>query len=469
VLREKPAYWSHDKNTIRLEDNSVYLLRGVGKDGATVRFVLSGDRLTVGRQGEIRLAHESVSRRHALLEFREEGWLLTDLDSRNGTFVNRAAVRRHYLNVGDFVRFGKVTVRFESVDMGESKDDETRAVTMDTVKTQLAGLAFRSLVGRSPVLGQAMKLASRAAKSDATVLVFGESGTGKELFARLVYSESNRRKGKFLAVNCSAIEPTLLGSTLFGHEKGAFTGADRQKDGLFQEADGGTLFLDEIGDISPEMQVKLLRVLQEGEFMRVGGTDTIKTDVRVICATNRDLPKAVQEGKFRQDLYYRLNVIKIDIPPLRARREDIPDLVNHFCAQMGGEAAKPFTEAAMAAMCAYGWPGNVRELQNVVSRAVILAEGCEVDVGDLPAEIRSPAPAVRLPVEDGRPAVPVGANLSEIEAAHIRATLEACGGNKKLAAAKLGISRSTLYEKLRECPEAGHGCPVSGHDQAETA
>ena len=447
---------------------SNYLLRGVGADGGSVRFVLSSDAMTIGRQGDIKLHHESVSRQHAKLELREGEWVLTDLESRNGTFVNRASVQRHVLTPGDIIRFGRVTLRFEVVDSGVPEDDETRAMTMAELTVARDVLQFRSLVGRSAALRGAMRLAAKAAKSESTVLIFGESGTGKELFARLVYSESNRRKGKFLAVNCSAIESTLLGSTLFGHEKGAFTGADRMKTGLFEEANGGTLFLDEIGDISMDMQVKLLRVLQEGEFMRVGGTETLKTNVRVICATNRDLPKAIADGKFREDLYYRLNVIKIDLPPLRDRKEDIPDLANHFAAQLGGEAAKTFTEGAMAALVGYSWPGNVRELQNVVSRAVFLADGQEIDVGDLPKECLVPC-ASCLERESDAPSTKhqaPGTNLAEMEAAHIRATLEACGGNKKLAAEKLGISRSTLYEKLRECPIPGQGCPGAGRGMA---
>ena len=296
-----------------------------------------------------------------------------------------------------------------------------------------------------------MKLAVRAAKSDATVLLFGESGTGKELFARLIYEESNRRKRKYLAVNCSAIEQTLLSSTLFGHEKGAFTGADKQKLGLFEEADGGTLFLDEIGELSQDMQVKLLRVLQEGEFMRVGGTEPVKVDVRVLTATNKDLARLVAEGKFREDLYYRLNVIQITLPPLRDRLGDVEDLVRHFVSEIGGPT-RSISSEAMSVLSAYSWPGNVRQLRNVMERTIILSQNDELQPEDFPPEIRvkSAAPSPRTD------------NLADVEGAHIRATLEACGGNKKLAAERLGISRSTLYEKLKECPIFGRDCLDTG-------
>ena len=305
----------------------------------------------------------------------------------------------------------------------------------------------------------------RAAKSDATVLVFGESGTGKELFARLIYEESLRKDRKFLAVNCSAIEQTLLGSTLFGHEKGAFTGADRQKKGLFEEANGGTIFLDEIGELSHDMQVKLLRVLQEGEFMRVGGTETVKVDVRVITATNRDLAQAVKEGKFREDLYYRLNVIQIHLPPLRERAGDVADLVRHYTSLIGGPT-RSVSAAAMAALVAYPWPGNVRQLRNVMERTLVLSPNDVLELADFPEEIQavriaasssdpSTGPSTTDSSTSGTGGLPVHGDdssptddLAEMERRHIRSVLEACGGNKKLAAERLGISRSTLYEKL---------------------
>ena len=439
--------------------NTQYVLKGVGPNGEAVRFVLSGERMVVGRQGEINLYHNSVSRLHAQLECRDGDWILTDLDSKNGTFVNRAVIRRHRLMDGDVIRFGRVTLRFEAVETDVSPDAPTGAMTMDEMTAIRDRLRFTSLVGRSESLRQAMQMAARAAKSKATVLVLGESGTGKELFSRFIYSESDRRKGKFLAVNCGALSESLQDSTLFGHEKGAFTGADRQRKGMFEEADGGTLFLDEVGELTSDSQTKLLRVLQEGEIMRLGSMDTIKVDVRLICATNRNLAKMVEEGKFRQDLYYRLNVIKIRLPPLRDRREDIPDLVNHFAAKYGGETAKPFSPEAMAALTAYGWPGNIRELQNVVESASIMAMGAEIELGDLPAEIAGAepsSPVAASPIEAASSgASPVAAevepqpqNLEEIELRHILSVLESVGGNKKLAAQQLAISRSTLYEKL---------------------
>lgn len=257
----------------------------------------------------------------------------------------------------------------------------------------------------------------------------------------------------------------MLSSTLFGHEKGAFTGADKQKLGLFEEADGGTLFLDEIGELSQDMQVKLLRVLQEGEFMRVGGTEPVKVDVRVLTATNKDLARLVAEGKFREDLYYRLNVIQITLPPLRDRPGDVEDLVRHFVSEIGGPT-RSISSEAMSVLSAYSWPGNVRQLRNVMERTIILSQNDELQPEDFPPEIR----ATRSPTGEGVVATQsghVGAyprtdNLADVEGAHIRATLEACGGNKKLAAERLGISRSTLYEKLKECPIFGRDCLDTG-------
>ena len=435
-----------------------------------MRYALGGGTASVGRHGVVRLPDPSVSREHAVFTKNGDAWLLTDAGSRNGTFVNGVAIQRKLVYPGDVVKFGKVTLRVESDEENDGcYDGETCAITMCPTQTSTpVGPGAQALVGRSEALRSAMRLAARAAKSNATVLLFGESGTGKELFARLVWEESARSGKKFLPVHTGAIENSLLASTLFGHEKGAFTGADRQKKGLFEEADGGTIFLDEIGEINGETQVKLLRVLQEGEFMRVGGTEPVKVDVRVICATNRDLAAAVKEGKFREDLYYRLNVIQIHLPPLRERTGDIADLVRHYVSVIGG-AGRSVSPEAMAALERYRWPGNVRELRNVVERMVVLGQHDRLEVEDLPPEIRNREDGERdgeVAGAAGRAATgsPSTASLADMERKHIQSVLESCGGNKKLAAERLGISRSSLYEKLKELDDS---CPHTGHHVSE--
>ena len=447
----------------RAMNSTCPILSGTLPDGKPERFALLGDRMTIGRQGDVLLHHSSVSRAHALIERREDGWLVSDLGSRNGTFVNGVAVQRRLLVPGDVVAFGRVKLRFELEGDDNSDDAETCAMTLDALTNTGMVDSATALVGRSEALLNAMRMARRAARSNATVLIFGESGTGKELFSRLVYEESNRTGKPFVAVHSSAIEPNLLGSTLFGHEKGAFTGAVGQKKGLFEEADGGTIFLDEIGELSADMQVKLLRVLQEGEFMRVGGTVPIHVDVRVICATNRDLVEAVKEGKFREDLFYRLNVIQIVLPPLRERKGDIPDLVRHFIDMLSGRT-RGISNDALDALMLYPWPGNVRELRNVVERALVLSENDKLELDDFPPEIAKAA-SQKLPIEkpggpssspelsaDAQPTTFDMAqtdDLAEMERRHILNVLDQCNGNKKLAADRLGISRSTLYEKLK--------------------
>lgn len=435
---------------------------------------LERNRLIVGRLGDVALHESSVSREHAVMTWNGIEWILTDLGSRNGTFVNGAAIQRKAVSPGDKLKFGRVVMTLldaDEQDYGDADEGETRLLTREASTILPSGPGAQALVGRSDALRNAMKTAARAAKSNATVLLFGESGTGKELFARLVWEESARAGKKFLPVHTGAIESSLLASTLFGHEKGAFTGADRLKKGLFEEADGGTIFLDEIGEINGETQVKLLRVLQEGEFMRVGGTEPVKVDVRVICATNRDLAAAVKEGRFREDLYYRLNVIQIHLPPLRERKGDIADLVRHYTGIIGGPE-KSVSPETMSALERYGWPGNVRELRNVVERMVVLSRHDQLEVEDLPPEIseletvrqeqRSAPSAVENTSGDGVP--PSSASLAEFERRHIASVLESCGGNKKLAAERLGISRSSLYEKLKDVEGA---CPQTGHEVSE--
>ena len=445
-------------------------------------FRLAQERISVGRLGDIALHEPSVSREHAVLSWNGSEWVVTDLGSRNGTCVNGVAVQRKAVVPGDKLKFGRVVLALADAEGSDEADDaETRLMTREMSTFIPNGPGAQALVGRSEALRSAMKIAARAAKSNATVLLFGESGTGKELFARLVWEESARSSKKFLPVHTGAIESSLLASTLFGHEKGAFTGADKLKKGLFEEADGGTIFLDEIGEINGETQVKLLRVLQEGEFMRVGGTEPVKVDVRVICATNRDLEAAVKEGKFREDLYYRLNVIKIHLPPLRDRVGDIADLVRHYVALMGG-MEKGVSSEAMAALERYSWPGNVRQLRNVVERMVVLSTHDVLDVGDIPPEITAVStagcvePSASPPLDGKVGGVDHDASsiqsLADIERRHIASVLESCGGNKKLAAERLGISRSSLYEKLKEfdgaCPQNGHGLSDRRTETSET-
>ena len=303
----------------------------------------------------------------------------------------------------------------------------------------------RSIIGNSLAMRQTMEMVHQVAPSTANVLLMGESGTGKELFARAIHAGSNRAGAAFIAVNCAALPETLLEAELFGHEKGAFTGATARRQGRFELADGGTLFLDEIGETSPQVQVKLLRVLQEGEFERVGGSRTVGVDVRIVAATNKDLEAEVEAGRFREDLFYRLNVISVGLPPLRDRKDDVPLLAHHFLKIYAQKNAKPvgaITREAMDALMAWNWPGNVRELENAIERAVVLCRGDAVGVDELPPQIRRGGAAVKVLH------IPIGTSLDEIERTVIRETLAATKGDKKLAAQLLGIATRTIYRKI---------------------
>ncbi|MEW6111874.1 MAG: sigma 54-interacting transcriptional regulator [Thermodesulfobacteriota bacterium] len=303
---------------------------------------------------------------------------------------------------------------------------------------------FRGLIGKDSKMQVVYRLIADIAKTDATVLIQGESGTGKELVARAIHQESHRRDKKFVVINCSAYPDTLLESELFGHERGAFTGAIRRRSGRFELADGGTVFLDEVGEIPPQAQVKLLRVLQTRQFERVGGSEALTVDVRVVAATNKLLADEVEKGKFRDDLFYRLNVIPIHLPPLRERRNDIPALANRFLRRFAAHQGKDihgFSSEAMRLMLDYDWPGNVRELENSVEHAVVLAKRDQVDAHDLPHGRRN---NVR------RNAAPQTTSIRQSEKALLQQVLEECGWNKAEAARMLGIGRSTLYAKLRK-------------------
>jgi two-component system response regulator HydG len=313
------------------------------------------------------------------------------------------------------------------------------------LKTRVEHTAeFSGIIGKDPQMQKIYRLIEDIAPTDTTVLIQGESGTGKELVARAIHRKSQRMDKPFIVINCSAYPATLLESELFGHEKGAFTGAIRQKSGRFEQADGGTVFLDEIGEIAPSAQIKLLRVLQSQKFERVGGEKTLTVNVRVLAATNKELLQEVQEGSFREDLFYRLNVIPIQLPPLRKRHNDIPLLARHFLRRFATEQNKEiqdFSSEAMRLLLDYPWPGNVRELENSIEHAAVLAKQSNVEISDLPSTIRNAAASVSSETRG---------TIFENEKKLLQEVLEECDWNKKKAALQLGISRSTLYEKLKK-------------------
>ncbi len=314
---------------------------------------------------------------------------------------------------------------------------------------------FHNIVGDSPELHAVFDVVKRAAPTKATVLILGESGTGKELIAQALHEESTRKDKAFIKVNCAALTESLLESELFGHEKGSFTGAVARKEGRFELADGGTLFLDELGEIPASIQVKLLRVLQQREFERVGGTQTLKVDVRIVAATNRDLAREVQEGRFREDLYYRLNVVAVTLPPLRQRKGDIPQLFNFFVdkyTKQYGKEIRGTAPGVMNALLSHDWPGNVRELENVTERAVVLAGGPELTADDLPPTLRGPRPKGR----SAGSLIP-GGTLYDIEREAILQTLEMVGGSTSRAAEVLDISVRKIQYRLKEYAEEKEG------------
>ncbi|MGH9401769.1 MAG: sigma-54-dependent transcriptional regulator [Terriglobia bacterium] len=307
---------------------------------------------------------------------------------------------------------------------------------------------FKNIIARSPKMQEVLAVVDRVAPTNSTILLGGESGVGKDLIARAIHQHSRRSSGPFVKINCAAIPENLLESELFGYERGAFTGAVTAKPGKFELADKGTIFLDEIGDVPPTIQVKLLRVLQEREFERLGGTKTLKVDVRLVAATNRDLRAALEQGAFREDLYYRLNVVPINIPPLREHKEDIPDLVRYFLERFAGEAGKQIsglTPPALKMLMDFHWPGNVRELENIIERAVALSRTPEIDAPDIQLDL---SPAKPLVNGSTGPFPPPGMTLEQFEDEIIRESLRRAGGNKSQAARQLGLSRNALRYRL---------------------
>lgn len=319
--------------------------------------------------------------------------------------------------------------------------EKVNTAKSNSVRISDGKASLTSIIGKSRVIGETIKVAKRLSPTNANVLLLGETGTGKEVFAKAIHGESKRSEKPFIAINCSAFSKDLLEGELFGHKAGAYTGAVNDKKGLIELADGGTLFLDEIGELNIDLQAKLLRVLENGEFIKLGDVKTTRVNVRIVAATNRDLKKEVAEGHFREDLFYRLNTFTIQLPPLRERKEDIQPLAAYFLQKFGEKELKPgliLSQEAVKVLTVYSWKGNIRELRNVMERAVILSDGQQINVSDLPSEIQQPlSPADNF-------------LLAEVEKEHIRKILYYTGNNKAKTAQLLGIGVATLYRKLEE-------------------
>jgi two-component system response regulator AtoC len=426
---------------------------------------------------EVVQAESGESALEALAEFAFD-IVVTDLrlPGIDGTAVIEAAVERYPEIIGIVITgYGTVRDAVEVIKRGAAdfvtkpfQFDELRhaldgAIEQRRLKSENAWLreqlqqrySFEGIVGRSRAMRDLFQTLETVARTASTILISGETGTGKEVVARAIHHASPRRGQRFVALNCSAIPENLLEAEIFGHVRGAFTGAIGTRQGRLEQAHRGTLFLDEVGTMSMSLQMKLLRVLQEREFERVGDNQTIKVDVRVIAATNADLGRMVAEGGFREDLYYRLNVIPVTLPPLRDRREDIPLLVQHFLQKFCSEASRPVmtvSQAAMRPLMTFGWPGNVRQLENAMERAVALSgPRTQIEISDLPPDIQQASdagdliPGLALP-DDG---LDFDAFISRIEHEVIRRALERTGGNKAAAASVLNLKRTTLVEKLK--------------------
>ncbi len=461
----------------------------------TVSFFLRADRpTTIGRAIEnvVVLDDERCSRFHATVEFRDGKWSLFDLNSRNGTTVDGVRVKGCAdIFVGSKIQIGRETLLVETQrDLGpfvESKEMTAKLKSNEDFfkrqneKTALLGvertenMRLRSLlernsvmIGKSPAIREVERCVDRAARSKATVLIRGESGVGKELVARATHERSSRRAGPMVCLNCAAFSESLLTSELFGHEKGAFTGAMETKIGKFEAADGGTIFLDEIAEMNPGLQATFLRVLEGATFERVGGNQPISVDVRVVAATNRNLEDEVAAGRFRRDLYFRLRVLEINVPPLRDREGDVDLLADYFREKFSQETGRrylDFTPEARATLNAYRWPGNVRELRNIVERAVLMGNPPTITKADLvtslldvPGALDPPRPSQTAPVPPVPvPVAPVAnvpeksfepATLKDMESQFILQTLKFYGWNKSKTAKALGIERTTLDRKI---------------------
>ncbi|MBX7101825.1 MAG: sigma 54-interacting transcriptional regulator [Myxococcaceae bacterium] len=402
------------------------------------------ERIRIGAHSsnDLVLAEDrTASRHHFEIQYTERGYLLIDLNSTNGTFLDGRRIERAYLSTGSQMRAGSSTVTFSPID---------EEVTVEPDRDgQLSGM-----VGQSVKMRQIFGLIKKIAPMDVSVVIQGETGTGKELVARAIHENSGRKKGPMVVLDCGAIPPNLIESELFGHEKGAFTGAVASRPGAFERANGGTIFLDELGELRLDLQPKLLRVLENREVRRVGGNDVIEVDVRVIAATNRDLVKEIQSGQFREDLYFRLSVINIQLPPLRQRRDDIPHIIRKELGDpeiVAKHGRKRFSPAALSMLMAYPWPGNIRELMNVLSHVLTFSDGEEIDVVHLPARVQGQQKEQPLPFNEHLSFKDAKEQLLEnFEREYIGQVLKRCDGNISRAARESGLHRKSIERLVKK-------------------
>jgi DNA-binding NtrC family response regulator len=419
-----------------------YSIRVNSGANAGLTQVGAGRRLEIGSSPENGLCLDDplVSRFHAEIEVGPRGYLLRDRESKNGTWVHGLQVGSVFLEDGTVFKLGDTECEFK--------------LENEAVEVRFSGKnKFGKMLGKSLAMREIFALLERVAPTDATVLIEGESGTGKELVAEGIHASSPRAKGPFIVVDCSAIARDIIESELFGHVKGAFTGASGSRKGAFEAANGGTLFLDELGELPIDLQPKLLRALEKREVKPVGGNETLKTNVRIVAATNRNLLQEVKDGNFREDLYYRLSVLPMHVPPLRERPDDIPVIAEHLTQEqnrLNKTHLQGFSKTALSAMKAYNWPGNVRELQNLMQRLSILKRVGQIELEDLPAQFHGdnpPPPQLGLYVPSE--GMDMADTLERLETSLVKQALQKADGNKAAAARLLGLNRTTLVEKVK--------------------
>lgn len=424
--------------TVNLRRCKLIVLKGPERG---TEHVVAGEVIRIGKaeDNDLVLTDETVSRYHFEIVRDGKGYLLRDLQSTNGTFLDCAEIREAYIRAGSVIAAGAAELKFSPF--------EERIEILPSSKNELG-----PMVGSSLQLREIFGLIERIAPTDATVLIEGETGTGKDMIARTLHQLSKRREGPFVVVDCGAVAGTLIESELFGHEKGAFTGATNMRQGAFECADGGTVFLDELGELSLDLQPKLLRVLEQRELRRVGGSKTLKVDLRIVAATRKDLRSEVEKGKFREDLYFRLSVVPIVAPALRDRRDDIEILAAHFMKQLAGEDAPPLSEETRAALMAHDWPGNIRELRNVLERALALRTDPGALVAPLGAGTMAGAPSA--PEMEFRPGLSFREQKERwtdcYESRYLRWLLKRSEGNISKAARDADMDRKYLHKLLKK-------------------